>query len=457
MGPGLALMAAALITATLAGCETNSADEARLQQPTPPPIEEVIAPLEEEPPEVVAEEELAPVEPAPVVNLPLDGSIRVGFLVPLSGRHRAVGEALLRAAELALFDLADDRFMLLVGDTRGTPGGARSAARDLLDQGAQLLIGPLFAESVLAVGEETLYRNVSVIGISNDLSVARPNVYVMGSAPESQVERVVTFAAAQGHRRLATLLPDNDFGRRILAALQESAQLYSLEIAALGLYDPMAEDLAPDVIRVADYDRRHKDLLRERKNLKAQGDATSKAMLRRLEKLDTLEPPDYDAILLPMGGRTLLTLASLFAFYDVDPVDIRYLGTSLWQNPGFTKEPTLHGGWFPAGPPTLWEGFRDRYREIYGQEPPRIATIGYDTTALAAVLARRVAAPGNAALGGPFGPETLRNPNGFAGIDGIFRLLPDGKVERVYAVMEMTAEGFAEVEPAPQTFEVLAF
>ncbi len=432
-----------------------------------------------------------------VIQAPLDNTIRVGFLAPLSGRHKATGEALLNAAQLAFFDLGDDRFRVLIADTGGTPEGARLAARSLLDQGAQLLLGPLFADSVRTVGREVLYRNVSVIGFSNDSSAATPGVFVMGLSPEAQIERMVAYASAQGLFRIATLVPANDFGRRSLAALQNAAFQYSVEITDFGFYDPVAEDLTPEVIRIADYKLRHKELLEEREKLEEQGGESAEALLKHLENLDTLSPPEYDALLLPLGGRHLLTLASLFAFYDVDPVDVRYLGTNLWRDPALLREPTLQGGWFPAPPSELWDLFKNRYKDAYGTEPPRIAGLGYDATALAAVLARQgpeevtssaqvsqYQGQGGAtlqnegatsrslsqpALAGPptiqrgyptpisrptrFSEDRITNASGFAGIDGIFRFLPDGRVERVFSVFEVGDNGFREIDSARKTFQ----
>ena len=188
--------------------------------------------------------------------------------------------------------------------------------------------------------------------------------------------------------------------------------------------------------------------------LKAQDDDASRLALKRLEVVDTLEPPEFDAVFLPLGGRELLTAAPLLAFYDVDPADVRYLGTALWYDEGLALEPTLQGGWFAAPQPDLWESFLGRYRENFGEEPPRLASLAYDATALAAVLARQ--AEGLPA-GEVFAYDRLTNPNGFAGVDGIFRLLPDGRVQRALAVLEIHREGMVVVDPAPTTFESVVF
>jgi ABC-type branched-subunit amino acid transport system substrate-binding protein len=454
----LALILIAVTGLLITGCAANKADDAQPAQGAVPQSSQPAAPLEDTLAERARTDKAAQSDML-VRDVPLDDSVKVGLLAPMSGPHRAVGIALLQAAQLALFDLSDDRFVLLIGDTGGTPQGARVAARDLMDQGARLLLGPLFAESVRQVGEDTRFRDVTVIGFSNDMSVAAPRRYVMGLAPEAQVERIAGYASRNELLRIATLVPDNDFGRRVVSALQEARLTHAIEIAAVGFYDPDAEDLTPQVKRVADYDRRHQELLKERERLEVEGGQGAEAMLKRLEKLDTLNPPEYDALLLPTGGRPLQTLASLFAFYDVDPVDVRYLGTAQWDDNSLIGEPTLRGGWFPAPPPQLWNTFRERYRNAYGSNPPRIASLGYDATALASVLAQqdeRDALGGNE-FGGPFGEDQFTNPSGFAGIDGIFRFRPDGRVERVFSILEIGADGFSETDPAPRAFEEAFF
>ena len=137
-------------------------------------------------------------------------------------------------------------------------------------------------------------------------------------------------------------------------------------------------------------------------------------------------------------------------YYDIDPTQVRLLGTALWDDVALAAEPALIGGWFAAPAPEQWKSFAQRYRALYGGEPPRIASLAYDATALVAVL-------GRAEGGAGFGPEALTNPSGFAGVDGVFRFTPDGKVERGLAVYEMQSGGPVVIDPAPASFEPAIF
>src|SRR5262249_33577104 len=131
----------------------------------------------------------------------------VALLLPLSGTSAAAGKALLDAATVAAFDVGDDSFILLPRDTGGTPEGATAAAKDAVEAGAQLIIGPLFGVEVPAVAAVARPAGISVVALSNDRSVAGNGVFVLGITPQTQIERIVGFARSRGLQRIAALLP----------------------------------------------------------------------------------------------------------------------------------------------------------------------------------------------------------------------------------------------------------
>lgn len=416
----------------------------------PPPEEQAApAPAEPEVPVVRA----APPEPAVPPQFDLaqpDSEARVALLLPLSGRHAKLGEALLNAAQLALFDIADERFALIIKDTGGTPLGAQNATREAIAEGATLILGPLFATSVSAMADQARLSGVNVISFSNDRTVAGGGVFVMGLDPAEQVARVVDYASQQGNRRFAILSPATAYGNAVLNAFRDSVLRNGAEIAQVTTFDPTRGDSSAEVRVLADYDRRHQELLKERARLEALDDEASKRTLKELEKLDTLSGPEFDAVMLPAGGRSLLALAPLLPYYDVDPGEVRFLGTGLWDDRKLGTEPALLGGWFAAPPPHLWQGFRERYLESFGGEPPRLASLAYDATALAAVLAGRAIAAGQSRA---FDGTDITQPSGFSGVDGIFRFRPDGVNERGLAILEMQRNRFRLLDPAPESFD----
>ncbi|MDX1423441.1 MAG: penicillin-binding protein activator, partial [Kiloniellales bacterium] len=293
---------------------------------------------------------------------------------------------------------------------------------------------------------------INMLSFSNDQAVAGDGVFIAGMPPGEQVVRIVDYATRQGYQRFAILAPETTYGFTVTQAFRQSLYERGAELVRNVSYDPASSDITPEIRVLAQYDQRHQALVEEREKLAALDDEASQLALDRLENLDTLGKPDFDAVLLPIGGRSLLSIAPSLAFFDVDPAEVKFLGTALWNDPSLGNEPTLRGGWFAAPSPALWEGFQQRYRNTYGATPPRIATLAYDMTALSAVVARATGEPGQAP---DFGVERLTNPSGFSGIDGLFRFTEQGTIQRGLAILQVDGTALEEIEAAPQSFERL--
>ena len=399
---------------------------------------------------------LAPRLEPPKLRAPLQlgpGAIRVALLLPLTGSASEVGQALLAAAQLALFDFDNPRFTLMPRDTGGTPDGAAEAAGRALSEGAEIILGPVFAESVAAVAPLARSHDVNVVAFSNDRTVAGDGVFLLGLLPEAQVDRVVDFARLQGLNRIAALTPDSPYGQRIVESLERASLRYGFTMAEIARYPtdagPGDERLAESVKQLADFDRRRAALVAQRRQLRARDDEVSRRALKRLEGLDAHGELGYDAVLVADGGPRLRALAPLLPFYDIDPARIRFLGTALWDDPSIGAEPALLGAWFAAPPPAGTNAFRVRFEATYGRKPLRVASLAYDALALAAALASEP----DIAPRRMFDRQALTNVNGFIGYDGIFRFNPDGTAERGLAVIEVNRARFEVVDPAPKSFQ----
>lgn len=391
------------------------------------------------------DEQLIPLSP-PVLPALAPGTVRAALLVPLSGRHADLGRSMLNAAQLALFDIADPRFELLPYDTGGTPDGAAAAAQFAVGDGVSVILGPLLAGSVQAAAPSAWAANVPVIAFSSDRSVAGDGVYIMGFTPGTEVERVVSYAYSQGPVRFALLAPDDAYGTRVVTAMDEAAAAIGAIVTRVELYDPATGDFGQVVQRLADPDRPNRSFVGEGVVPAKRPRQVSRLTLARLDpEREFIELP-FDAVLVADGGRRLQAIAAHLPVYGVDPITARILGTGAWDEPGTGTEPALLGGWFAAPQPDFRAGFEQRYAETYGEAPARLATLAYDAIALAAVLAQT---PG----GGAFDVETLTDPRGFAGRDGIFRFQPDGVAQRALAVLRVERHGAEVISEAPTSFE----
>jgi len=372
--------------------------------------------------------------------------VRVALLLPLSGANDELGKAMLNAAQMAVFDFADSRFELLTHDTRGTPEGAVAAAGAAIGDGAAMILGPLLASSVRAVSPMARAANVPVIAFSSDRSVAGDGVYTLGFLPSAEIRRIVSFARSQGIIRFAALAPENAYGETVVAAFQDAVSANGGTVTRVQFYDPAGEDFTEPVRALANYAARRQALLDQRRQLEGRDDEVSKHAMKRLERLQTIGELPFDALLVADGGKRLQTIAALLPFFDIDPAKVRMLGTGQWDERGLGAEPALVGGWFAAPPPSARGDFEIAFRTLYGAGPPRLATLAYDSTALAAVLARSDKGP-------DFSAAAITASSGFWGRDGIFRFLPQGVAERGLAVMRVTRHGAEIISRAPETFQ----
>ncbi|MGH6969394.1 MAG: penicillin-binding protein activator, partial [Stellaceae bacterium] len=351
----------------------------------------------------------AAASPATPASAP-SGPPRVALLLPLSGPSAQLGTAMLNAAQMALFDQPDSGVTLLPRDTGGAPDGAAAAARDAIQQGARIIVGPLLAGEVEAVKPIAAAANVPVLAFSNSMAVAGGGVFLLGFQPQQEVARVVQYAISKGHQRFAVLAPDSPYGNLAVDALKAAVGAASgASVVRVANYDPDTTDLTPIVQSFA-------------------------------------QNADFDALLLPEGGTRLRLLVPLLPYDGIDPDTVKFLGTGLWDVPGLGVEPALAGGWYAAPTPAARAGFESRYRALYNRAPPRLATLPYDAVSLVVTLMHD---------GGDLSLAALTNPNGFAGIDGIFRLLPNGIAQRGLAVLQVERGQPTVIDPAPTDFRNL--
>lgn len=389
---------------------------------------------------------IQPIPGAPVTQTPLPGGpagkVRVALLLPLSGPNAVLGNAMLDAAQMALYDVADEKLELLPHDTQGNAEAAAAAAKTAVSEGARLIIGPLIAAEVDAVKPIARAAGVPVVAFSTATQLAGDGTYLMGFLPRQEIERVVGFAHSKGVSRFAVIAPSTPYGDVAVDAMRAAVQADGDTLERVERYDPNVQDLTPSVQHLvgATMDPA------VRQKLLSKQSAAGKDAAAQLP--DIVIP--FDAILIPEGGNRLKAVAPLLPYYDVDPDKVHFLGTGLWDEPGLGTEPALNGGWYAAPPPGARADFVERFRQVYKRPPPRLATLAYDATALAAVLARNPNGP-------DFSAAALTNPSGFAGVDGIFRLRPDGLIQRGLAVLEVHRNGNTVVSQAPTTFQAIGY
>jgi len=339
------------------------------------------------------------------------GQVKVGLILPMSAQGNAgvAAQSMKNAAEMALAEFNSPNIQLLVKDDGGSAAGAQQATQEVLAEGAEIILGPLFAQSVSTVGGIARQRNVPVIAFSTDSSVAARGVYLLSFLPENEVNRIINYAYGTGKRSFAAMLPDNAYGSVVEAALKQVVSRRGARIVAAERYQLDAAQL--------------------------QGPARLVAQAAR----------GADSLFIPDGADAVPTVVQALTAAGLPPRRLQLLGTSLWDDPRIAEDASLQGGWYAAPDTNGFRSFTARYRTRYGQDPVRTATLSYDAVALVAALVKTQG-------GARFSEQVLTNPSGFSGIDGLFRFRSDGTNERGLAVYRVTPGGNQIISPPPRSF-----
>ena len=382
---------------TIGACTTGKAPPAPPPVPEPPPAPHQ---LSEQAPSFLTLSNIAP-EKVPV---------RVGVILPFnnaSANVRALANALMRAAELALYDSGNTNIILMTAEDGGTPEESAAAAQKLLDEGAEVIVGPLFAPSVSAVAPLARDRGVPVLAFSTDRSVAGNGVYLLSFQPQSEVRRIIAYAVSQGHTKIGAMIPQTPYGDVVEAAFREAVTQDKATVCDVEHFSPSTGAMTDPAAAIA--------------------------------------KADCDSILVPLSGSLLRGMVQTLNYSQIDVTKVKLLGTGLWYETGTLKEPLLQNAWFAAPQPSLDDAFNAKYKQTFGGDPPQLAPLAYDAMSLVALLA-------NATPYHRFTFRALTDPNGFAGVNGILRFRADGSIDRGLAVLSVEPDGFQVVSPAPSTF-----
>ena len=341
---------------------------------------------------------------------------RIGVLLPFSSSNAGVrrhAESLLAAIELALFDSGVDDILIMPRDTGGDARKAAEATAVLVDEGADVLVGPLFAESVRAAATVARARDIPIIGFSNEQSAAGGGAYLMSFPPEEEVARTVDWAALRGIDKFAFMGPSDEYSRRIETALRFEAARRGAAVVGAEFYSP--QDEAP-VDAAQNIARRIKSEL-------ALGAQTV-------------------GVFLPERGEKLRSVAPLLSYYGVDVRRVQFLGTAIWAEPAIAREAVMRGAVFAAPDPADAQIFESAFKNGYDRSPTALASLGYDASAMAIGLLSD----------GAVTQDEIRDIDGFRGVNGLFRFRNNGTIERGLAIMSVQSGGAERVEPAPPNF-----
>ena len=344
------------------------------------------------------------------------GKVQVALLVPAGSGQASdalLAKSLENAARLAMADLSNVQVDLRVYETAGSPAQAAAQAQKAVAEGAQIILGPVFAQEANAAGVAAAPAGVNVLSFSNNTDIAGNNVFVLGPTFDNTAKRLAAFAVKQGKGKIMIVHDRNTAGEIGKAAIDRGVRASGGSVVAVGNYE-----------------------------FSQNGVVTAAPAIAKTAK-DT----GAQSIFLTADSAGALPLVSqLLADNGLSPATAQFIGLTRWDIPTATLGlPGVQGGWFALPDPALYAQFQSRYNAAYGEAPHPIAGLAYDGIAAVGALTR-------SNLKGPLTKSALTQGAGFVGVNGIFRLGEDGHNERGLAVAQIKGGQATIIDSAPRSF-----
>ena len=363
--------------------------------------------------------------------------IKVGVMLPLSGENSEIGNLILNAIEMAIFQTQENKLEIHIKDTEAKPDRAKKVLSELINEGVKVIIGPLFSKSLAAIQSEATKNNINIFALTNNINLSKKGIWIFGVDPQAQTEKVLRYAVEKGSKKIAALLPQNAYGLLLFDTITDFTQKNLIKIEKIEFYNFSVESQRKTAQKISegfdDY-KLYLDKIKELNNVEDNGN-----------EFLFMEKP-FDSVFIAAAGQNLTVLSSQLQYNNVDPKIVQYLGISSWEDSSIINEPALEGGVFVTTSEMYQKKIKLIYKNSFGKEMPKIAMIAYDIVALLGSLNN---------LGSNFNIYDLVNDEGYIGLRGLFRLKKNGVVERAFQLKKIKNKKFTILKKANSQFSGL--
>jgi ABC-type branched-subunit amino acid transport system substrate-binding protein len=371
--------------------------------------------------------------------------IKVALFVPLSGKNKELGFSLFNSATLSLFDNdVNHNIELVLIDSKDTPKESVKAFKEIIDRKIKIVIGPVFSSAVEAIAQDVIDNKITVISLSNNQELAGKinndgGIFLAGMLPEVQIDKVVSYSMAHGKLNFAIIAPSNQYGKTVNDVLKKIVRGRNGNLITSEFYDSSGKDIervAENIVNSFSLSSRLTD---------------GKNKLKRDVVINESDRSYAQVIVIPESGKTLSKIVDAIKRKNIDERDFQLVGTSQWDDISSLNDTNLFGAWFVAPENEKFRNFERAYYQSFNKFPPRISSIVYDSVAAVVDISNRKKDQVTISMKDFI---NFNNPpkNGFEGIDGLFRFLPNGLVQRNLAVLKVGSGKFETVEKPVERF-----
>ncbi len=301
--------------------------------------------------------------------------INIGVILPLSGEYQEIGKAVIKAVQMAINKIDDDRIAIHVKDNRSDPDTTLDVARELYSSGIKIIIGPIFQKNLIKLSN---LEDVTFISFTNRIKGNPKNVISAGVNAISQTNTIKKFQIEKDIKRSLFLIPKGNFEEEINYAIKKT----SIKLKDKIVYETDPTKLTSQIEKITRYPQRKQNLIDEIKRLEDLDIEGNKNRIESLKKKDTLGGINFDSVIIADFDESLKSVVTSLLYTDVSSNRIKYITFNQWFDKSLLKEKSLQPIYYPSVNRANFIEFNKKFKKIYNQNSNQIAFLSYDIVGL---------------------------------------------------------------------------
>ena len=301
--------------------------------------------------------------------------IKIGLLVPLSGKQNEIGRSILQSVRLAINKINNPSIEILPRDTKNNPIETHSAAKELALQGVKIVIGPVFNNNLKYLNE---LDDITFLSLTNKNIKKPKNVISAGINASSQIRTIIKFKEINDINKTIFLIPNSNFKKEIQDAISNT----KIKLKHIHIYETIPTKLTKQIEEITMYKIRKQNLADEIKRLEDSNEQNKEWKIKNLKKRDTIGGINFDSIIVSDFEESLKSVFTSLLYTDVSPQRVYYITLNQWFDESFLKETSLQPIYFPSINKKNYENFIYEYKKIYDETPNQLSFLSYDLMGL---------------------------------------------------------------------------
>ena len=330
--------------------------------------------------------------------------LKIGILLPLSGKFKDVGESFLKAIQLALFDIGNKNIKIYPKDSGANSLDSYLSAMEFKELGIKIVIGPIFHESLEKLGK---IDDITFISLTNKTNKIPKNIIAFGINADSQIDTLKKYFKKKEISKTLLLSPKSHFSNQVKIIEDSKLKFYKVF-----LYSDIPKRITDDIKKITNYQERKKNLERRIEILKHSELYKDKKELEELEQKHTLGKVSFDSVIVVDFGERLKSVLTSFLFSDISSEDVNFFTLNQWFDKTLFNENASQNLYFPAIDFDNLKKFKKKYLDSYEEKPNVVSILAYDALGLIYYCWLNNNAH--------FETNQLYNKNGFKGLHGKF-------------------------------------